>query len=70
MLTTFGRRDIVDTVHYENGNVWKMLFGAVNRGLDDDDDDDTLPFDRNAAPLPFPCCDRCKSAPRRGGRQG
>ena len=32
-------RDIVDTTSAE-GNVWKMLLGAVNYWFDDDDDDD------------------------------
>ncbi|GAB7349672.1 hypothetical protein MBLNU459_g0345t1 [Dothideomycetes sp. NU459] len=46
-------RDIVDTVEFENGNIWKMLFGAVNRGLDDDEDDAEA-IDPSAPALPFP----------------
>lgn len=53
LLTRIYHSDIVDTVEFENGNIWKMLFGAVNRGLDDDEDDAEA-IDPSAPALPFP----------------
>ena len=34
-----GHRDIVDTEPYD-GNVWKMLLGAINKWFDDDPKED------------------------------